>query len=312
MDKQEIEIKRQVSKFFKIAEQRAKSNHCALCNKFCLSFANSHSVPQFVIKRIADNGKLITYNDLEKLAISKHGVKNAWTFHSICQNCENTNFSTYENEELLLSEPTNKMMAEIALKNALLMKYKYRIDRELDRQAVVAGMIGGETDVLSIINTLNIKDIDFEIRRSKKIIDKNLKSGYRLIYYKQLDWVAPIAFQNELCIHQNIDGNILNDIYNKSEKVRMQFLHVCVFPLKQNTVVMIFAHRDDRNYVPFERQFLKLDDERKLEYINGLILNHSEHILISPVVYQLILQSYKLLDLFEKVNFLSKEFALYK
>ena len=92
----------------------------------------------------------------------------------------------------------------------------------------------------------------------------------------------------------------------------MQFLHVCVFPLKQNTVVMIFAHRDDRNYVPFERQFLKLDDERKLEYINGLILNHSEHILISPVVYQLILQSYKLLDLFEKVNFLSKEFALYK
>ena len=74
----------------------------------------------------------------------------------------------------MLAEPTNKMMAEIALKNSLLMLYKYRIDRETDQQAIAMGAFVGEIDVLSIMNTLDVENMDFEIRRSKKIIDNSL------------------------------------------------------------------------------------------------------------------------------------------
>lgn len=329
MTEKEIEVKKQVAKIFKTSEQRAKRNCCALCSKQCLSFANSHSVPRFVIKRVAVNGKLKTFNDIVGLYNNKNGVNNAWTFHIICSECENNNFSSYEDENAMLAEPTNKMMAEIALKNSLLMLYKYRIDRETDQQAIAMGAFVGEIDVLSIMNTLDIENMDFEIRRSKKIIDNSLKSGFKLIYYKKLDWTAPMAFQSELCLYKNIDGSILNDIYNESKKVRMQFMHICVFPLKKRTVVMVFVHKDDRNYVPFERQFSKLDEDKKLEYINYLIFKYTEHALISPQIDPLVLKSDQLVDLCEEShvnfwgfgqkilpseipNFLSEEFALPK
>lgn len=329
MTEREIKVKKQVSKIFKTSEQRAKRDHCVLCGKRCSSYANSHSVPQFVIKRVAVNGKLKTFSDIVGLYNNKNGVNNSWTFHIICSECENNNFSSYEDEKAMLTEPSNKVMAEIALKDALLLLYKYRIDRETDKQAVDLEIFVGETDVLPIMNSLDTDNMEFEIRRSKKIIDKNLKSGYKLIYYKQLDWIAPIAFQSALCMYKNIDGCVINDIYSESQRIRMQFLHICVFPLTDKTVVMVFVHKDDRNYVPFERQFSKLDENKKLEYINYLIFKYTEHALISPQINPLVLRSDKLVDLCEEShanslglghgvlpseipNLLSEEFAIHK
>lgn len=329
MTEREIEVKKQVSKFFKTAEQRAKRDTCALCGKVCSGFANSHSIPRFIIKRIAVEGKLLTFNDIVGLLNKRNGINNSWTFHIICSECENKYFSSYEEEVSLLSEPNNKMMSEIALKNALLLLSKYRVDSETNSEAIKVGAFVGETDVLPIMNALDIKNMDFEIRRSKKIIDKNLKSGYQLIYYKKLDWIAPIAFQSALCIYKNIDGTILNQIYSESDKNRMQFLHICVFPLSDSTIVTVFTHKDDRKNILFERQFLKLADDNKLEYINYLIFKYTEHVLLSPQIDPLVLNSDKLIDLCEETNgnefgygqnilpneipnFLSQEFALPK
>lgn len=329
MTEREIEVKKQVSKFFKTAEQRAKRDVCALCGKPCTSFANSHSVPQFVLKNIDVNGKFKTFGDIVGRPNSRNGINNAWTFHVLCSDCENVYFKNYESEGALLKEPTNLMMSQIALKNALLLLSKYRVDSETNSEAIKIGAFVGETDVLPIMNALDLKNMDFEIRRSKKIIDKNLKSGYQLIYYKKIDWIAPIAFQSALCIYKNIDGTILNQIYSESEKERMQFLHICVFPLSDCTIVMIFTHKDDRKNILFERQFLKLDDDKKLEYINYLIFKYTEHVLLSPQIDPLVLNSDKLIDLCEETNgnefgygqnilpneipnFLSQEFALSK
>ena len=207
------------------------------------------------------------------------------------------------------------------------MLNKYRIDREIDRESIRMGTFVGETDVLPIMNALNISDMSFEIRRSKKIIDKKLKSGYKLLFYKVLDWVSPLAFQSAMCVYKNLDGSVLNQIYNESKNIRMQQLHVCVFPLSKKTVVMAFTHKDDRNYVAFERQFNRLSDNDKIEYINYLIFKYTEHALISPYVDPLILQNDKLIDLCEESNgnafgygqvilpneipnFLSSEFAI--
>ncbi len=329
MNKREIEIKKQVSKFFKTAEHRAKKDCCALCGKPCVSFANFHSVPQFVLKNIDVNGKFKTFGDIVGMPTSRNGINNAWTFHIICSDCENLYFKDYESESALLKEPTNLIMSQIALKNALLLLSKYRVDSETNSEAIKIGAFIGETDVLPIMNALDLKNMDFEIRRSKKIIDKKLKSGYSLIYYKVLDWIAPIAFQSALCVCKNIDGTVLNDVYSESDKVRMHFLHICIFPLSDSTVVMAFTHKDDRKNILFQRNFQKLGDDKKLEYINYLIFKYTEHALLSPQIDSLVLNSDKLMDLCEEThenefgygqiilpseipNFLSPEFALTK
>lgn len=327
MTKEEINIQKQVSDFFKTAERRAKQDRCILCGKICSSFANSHSVPRFIIKRISVEGKLKTFNDIVGLHSRRNSINNSWTFHILCSECENKNFSTYEDESALLQVPTNKILAEIALKNALLMLHKYRVDCESEKESIRIGAFVGETDVLPIMNALNISDMSFEIRRSKKIIDKELKSGYKLLFYKVLDWVSPLAFQSAMCVYKNLDGSVLNQIYSESKNIRMQQLHVCVFPLSKKTVTMVFAHKDDRNYVAFERQFDRLSDDEKVEYINYLIFKYTEHALISPSIDPLLLQADKLIDLCEESNenafgygqvilpneipnFLSSEFAI--
>lgn len=327
MTEREINIQKQVSHFLRRAEVRAKQENCVLCGSKCLSFANSHSVPRFVIKRIAVEGKLKTFSDIVGMHNNKNGVNNSWTFHIICSSCENKYFSAYESEASLLKEPTNIMMAQIALKDSLLMLHKYRIDCESNKEAIKIGAFVGETDVLPIMNTLDIADTCFEIKRSKKIIDNKLKSGYKLIYHRVLDWVSPIAFQSEMCLYRNIDGTIINQIYSESKDVRMQELHVGVYPLKAKTVVMVFAHKDDRNYVAFDRQFQRLEDNEKLEYVNYLIFKYTEHALISPSIDPIVLKADKLVKLCKQgnhndfgygeeilpceiPNFLSKEYSL--
>ena len=76
-----------------------------------------------VLKTIADNGKLLHPNTLigiEILDIEK-GINNAGTFHFICRKCDSELFQDYENPDKMKTYPTDIMMAEIALKNMLLM-----------------------------------------------------------------------------------------------------------------------------------------------------------------------------------------------
>ena len=325
----EIKVHKQISDFFRHAERNSKQPYCAICGVECSSYAKSHSIPQFIMRNIAVNGKFKTFSDIIGKPSSKNALANAWTFHIICSECENKYFSDYENEETLLKEPTNLIMSEIALKNVLLLLSKYRVGSETNKEAIKIGAFTGEIDVLDIMNTLDIENMCFEVKRSRKIIDKKLKSGYKLIYYKKLDWVAPIAFQSAMCLYRSIDGTIINQIYNESNKIRMQQLHICVFPLTGQTVIMVFVHKDDRNYMLFERQFLKLTEAKKLEYINYLIFKYTEHMLISPLIDPLILNADKLVDLCQETNanlfgwgqnilpseipnFLSKDLSLHK
>ena len=317
-------LDKQISDFFRNAERKSKEETCALCGCKQSSFSNSHSVPQFVLKRIAKDGILKTFSDIVGIKNHKNGIKNSWTFHTICSECENTYFRAYEDEHALLNPPTNLMLAQMALKDSLLLLSKYRRDRQTDQQAIELGAFVGEVDVLSVMKERDINEMKFEIRRSKKIIDKKLKSGFKLIFFSVLDWVTPLAFQSALCVHYDMDGKEINQVYNESPTIRMQFLHIAVLPLAKKTVIMVYFHKDDRNYIPFERKFLRMSDVDKLEYINYLIFRYTEHALLSPSADT---NNERLLDLCEEndnvifdpncmvspkeiPNFLSKDHAL--
>ena len=64
-----IETYKKISKIKKEANQYTKGTNCALCGKSCTSFCNSHTIPRFVIKNIAKNGKVynpsMTRNNIE-------------------------------------------------------------------------------------------------------------------------------------------------------------------------------------------------------------------------------------------------------
>ena len=90
------------------------------------SFCNSHSIPQMVLKTIATKGKLLQPGLLMDSEIfdNEKGINNTGTFHFICRECDGKYFKTYEDPKNLLEYPSDKIMAEIALKNMLLMLSK--------------------------------------------------------------------------------------------------------------------------------------------------------------------------------------------
>lgn len=267
---------------FKRAERQAKQDKCLLCGKSCSSFCNSHIIPVFVLKNIADNGYVLlgtfAFDSNEKYD-AKVGINKTWTFYVICNDCDKRYFEDYENEKALLNVPTNKMLAEIALKGAM-MQIAKRLN-EISLHKLYPGMVINN-DLLVEEKQLDLRDYFFDFKRLKKIIDKNLKSGLILLFYKLLDYVTPIAMQGPIAIHRDINGELVNDVDNFDPNIRMQQMHLTVLPLSSKTVVMMFHHKDDRNYRKFDREFNKLNEEEKLRYLNYLIIKYCEHYAISP------------------------------
>ena len=127
-----MDAKKFMSRLVKSSKQKAKLKVCPLCGKEQTSFCNSHSIPQFVLNNIAVNGKLLQFAALaaykpmieENLVDIEKGIKNSCTFQFICRECDSKLFSDYEDEISLCKLPTRRMMAEIDVKNSLLMLYK--------------------------------------------------------------------------------------------------------------------------------------------------------------------------------------------
>lgn len=282
-DKQ-IEFEKELSKLHKELKSRAKGSACVLCGKEMTSFCKSHSVPQFILKNIAIEGKLIPYSRLMdgKESDELTGVSSAMTFHNICKECDKRYFADYESEEALLKGLNDKMLAEIALKNHLLMLYKWRIDKEFTLKAKEEHMPNVFYPTKEIYDELTLKDNAFDIQRTKKIIDNGTEKRFAVLFNKTLDWKAPVCIQTQITLEKDIKGATVNNILSLSEKNRIQVLHLCVFPFKTKTLILLFHHKNDKAYREFDKQFKQLSLEKKIEYINYLIFAHTEHAFVSP------------------------------
>ena len=111
----------------KKARENAKPDKCILCGKPQTSFCNSHSIPHMILKTIACEGKVLEpwmlMDEIDVVDLES-GIKKSGTFHFICRECDALYFQDYENKEALLNDPTDKMLAEIALKSMLQMLSK--------------------------------------------------------------------------------------------------------------------------------------------------------------------------------------------
>ena len=141
-----------------------------------------------------------------------------------------------------------------------------------------------------------------DLKRLKRASEKNWNDIYSVIYYEVLDYVVPIAYQGSIAMVADLDDSLINDIYHKDPKYKIQELHLCVFPLKSESVVIMFNDRDHKKYRKFAKEFSKLDQYDKLSLINYLIFLYTEDYFVSKSVNDEIINSSELSELAGKTT----------
>lgn len=281
-----IELIKLKNKFWREAEAKAKTDHCLLCGKPLTSFCNSHSVPKFALKSIAENGELITASQLMQTEISsyKSGVNKAGVFHLICDDCDNTFFQDYESQEKLISGVNDKMLAEIAVKNLLLRLNKSYIVRHLNKILQNKLHMFENVEDLYEDTELDIRDYFEDMEYHKNIAINSILGGYQVIHYEILPYKIPIVFQGVVAMGKDMKGYQINDLYDYSPQSRTQYLHLALFPMENSSFVIAFYHKRDRNYQRLRHQFNSVSNDVKLRYLNYLIFAYSEDYFISKKI----------------------------
>lgn len=254
--------------------------------KKSIKFCNSHSLPNFILKNISKDGYVLTSNNYFKMPLidDTKGLKNSGTFKRICNECDNTIFTNYESLEQLLSIPRKKIMTQIDLKNSLRM-YDKRLN-ELALYNILLSMNSDDFMLYQLLETIKISQLDLdeiknELEKDLKILSKSSSSSFELVFWERLDYVTPIAFQGHIALVGDLNGNVINNIYNKSKHYVIENINICVFPLQKETIVMMFVSKDNKKYKNFITQFKKISREKKLQLISYIIFNYSEDFFVS-------------------------------
>ncbi len=287
----DVQIRKEMSRLMKNAREAAKRDSCYYCGKKVDGFCNSHSIPQFCLKNIATEGNVQTLNAIidNPLLEGEKGVKKAGTFQLICRECDGKIFSDYENPDNYLSQPDDQMIAQIVLKNSLKSISKRLIEIKLFEQ--MKGKKPDAEDVESFsdgknyINQMDLEEYHNEYIKAKKAVEKKSRGEYYVCYYEKLNYVVPIAFQGQIAIAVDFEGNIINDIYYPNPKYEIKNINICILPLKSETVILMFVENGDKRYRKFYKQFNKLGLEDKLAALTFIIFAYSEDMYLSEKIH---------------------------
>lgn len=292
----ELDLKKQMNTILKKSHDDSKLDCCLCCEKKVTSFCNSHSLPRFILKNISKDGYILTSNNYFKMPLidSKKGLNNSGVFKRICNECDNNLFKNYESLEQLLSYPRKKLMTQIDLKNTLRM-----YDKRLNELALYKNLLLMNPDDFmrfQIMETqrvsyFDLNEIKNELEKDLKILSKTSSSSFELIFWEKLNYVTPIAFQGHMALVGDLKGNVINDIYNRSQNYIIENINICVFPLQKETVVIVFVSKDNKKYKNFINQFKKLKKENKLQLISYMIFNYSEDFFVSKMAKDEILNN---------------------
>lgn len=285
-----IGFRKRISRLKRKAQERVKPTSCILCGKNVTSFCNSHSVPRMILRRIAEDGKVLYSNasvDLE-LMDKEGGLNNTGTFYLICQDCDNHYFADYEDPSRITERPDDLLLAQIALKSTLLELYRRMVEIEL------FNMIARDTgrvenyDVYERIKTQDIKDYKDDIALYKSIIDNKTKGGFQVLLWEKLPYVVPIASQALVVLMYDLEGNLINDVFDDSLSHSIDNANICVFPTDNESIVLFFYHKKAKAYRKFRHQFNTCSLDTKLRFINWALFEYTENIFFSRRVREIV------------------------
>ena len=289
-----ITYNKRISKIEALARQESKLNYCYYCKNDVSSFCNSHSVPQFCLRRIAVNGKVYYANKLINLPSlgTEQGVNKAGTFQIICRDCDSKIFQDYENPDAYYARPSGQILAQIAMKDYLQMIYKRLYEDALYRLAGTE--LGASKDWVQHkhqLISLDLAEYTSEFKRAQIGSLGKHNDWYYLCYYKKLDYTVPIAFQGGIVMISDFEDNIINDIYNMSPDYHTKEIHIVVFPLEQGSIIMLLMDSRDKRYRKFYKQLNQLSLEDQLSAINYIIFSYSENVYLSKNISEDVLSN---------------------
>lgn len=294
-----------LNKISKKSRIDSKKKSCLYCEKEFDGFCNSHSIPVFVLKNIAIDGKV--YSSYKLVSYNFHddeiGINKTNTFQRICRRCDSIIFKDYENPQNYNLTPTAQMINQIAMKNYLRM-----IDKKYFEMALFDNVLDeNPSSLVDVSFEQNLIRMDLneyleEFISARMASFENRYKSFRLVYYEKLDYVVPLAFQGLITLISDLKGNLVNDIYNPDSNYKMQNLHVVVMPLKYQTVIMMFVNKKSKRYNEFFKQFGNLDKEDKLSVINYMIFSNSEDFILSKTIKNEVLNNVNLKKISEMMS----------
>jgi len=294
MDVHKIDFNKFLSQLSGKSRSDSKPSHCLYCEEENNKFCNSHSVPASFLRNIAVDGKVYTTNVILDLPIleTEKGVNNSGTFQIICRKCDSEIFKEYENVRNYDETPSNKMLAQIAMKNHLRNIGKRRFEISLYKNMIEAITKKADKRYVQMYfsEMLSVSRIDLleyvrDFKRAKKAIEKGWDNEYYLFFYHKLEYVVPIAFQGEVCINFDFCGNAINEVYVKSKSYKLHSLHISIFPMASYSIIMMFINKNSNRLRQFYKQFNSLELHDKLSAINYIIFSLSEDVFMSKSIH---------------------------
>ena len=281
------------------ARNNAKRKTCYTCNEPYTSFCNSHSVPKFCLKGIAVDGKVRISGLQEELPImgEDSGVEKAGTFHLICRHCDSTLFQDYENPNAYSIKPTGKILAQIAMKNYLQVISERLFKKELYK-IIRQDYPDSQEEMNYQIATIEMDLLDYQdaYKRAKTASSGNHDEWYYLCYYQKLNYVVPVATQSSIALISDFEDNVINNLYDFPPNYKLQEINVAIFPLENESVVMLFIDSRNKRYRNFYKQLNNLPLPDQLAAINYIVLSYTENVFLSPKIDE---------SVFKNPNFLS-------
>jgi hypothetical protein len=286
-----IDTRKMLGQFIKQAKMQAKHETCLICGQK-LPFCNSHTVPQFCLKNIADNGKVKLFNALigtELLSVDS-GINNAGTFHIICRPCDNTIFQDYENPQAYSNIPSSKLLNQIALKNVLRDIYKHEAELEMimnakimmhEKEPFIAIMMDRYFDSQIKARSLDVKEC-YDIFNVAKNNLSVVSPSVHIVSFDKLNYIVPIAFQGMIALITGVNGEIINNQYNYNPDYSVEYLHLVIFPLENTSVIITFSDDKNSRTLTFENELKNMSITNRLEIINRIVLWYAEDYFLSP------------------------------
>ena len=283
-----IQAKKQFSSMKKESEQKTKLTKCYYCGKVCESFCNSHTLPAFCLKNIALDGKVFYMNTILNIPLLKDdkGINEAGTFHLICRDCDSKIFQDYENPDNYENKPSIKMLAQIDMKNNLKNISKRLIENHMyDIMPDKIGANAAVTQMKKDIGEIDLQEFNEAFRNAKRRSEKPFSGDYYIGYYAKLPYVVPVAFQGTIALISDLEKNTINDIYEADPQYKIMYMTLCIFPLKDASVVMLFTAKNNNRYRRFFKQLNKVKSlDEQLQIINYILFAYTEDYFLSNCI----------------------------
>ena len=283
-----INLNRLVSLYKKSRAKSNKTKRCAICKKTGVKYCNSHTIPQFILKNICKDGKLLNTQSLNSTKFKKEedGINDAQVFHSICTSCDNLKFKEYESLKSYKTEPSQLILKQIALKNHLYSSYKHNKEKALYSN-IVRDIFGSsihlpENHPLKYMLKVTEHNYCYNNKRANLII-KHLSDNtelYKLCYIKKLNYVIPIALQDNSIISYGFNNEKLANTFDFPSLDYADDVHFCIYPMENESIIMLFCAKDLSIYDKFFKTLRNLDEKEQLSIINFLIFAYFEEVFL--------------------------------